>query len=141
MSITRISPDEALAKMKEGYTYLDVRSEVEFAEGHPTGAYNVPLLHQGPGGMTPNAEFLTVMLKVFPKNTALVLGCRSGGRSMRAAEMLIQAGYTNVLEQRAGWDGARTPFGQITEPGWSRCNLPVETGDSPGRNYGELKTR
>ena len=30
MSVTRISPQEALAKMNEGYAYVDVRTEAEY---------------------------------------------------------------------------------------------------------------
>ena len=45
MAVKRISPEEARDLMdKEGYVYLDVRSVPEFAAGHPTGAYNIPLL-------------------------------------------------------------------------------------------------
>ena len=40
---------------------------------------------------------------------------------MRAAQALVAAGFTNVIDQRAGWDGARDSFGQVTEPGWSRA--------------------
>ena len=40
--------------------------------------------------------------------------------------MLVAAGFTNVLEQRAGWDGARGSFGEIVEPGWKRAGLPSE---------------
>jgi hypothetical protein len=38
----------------------------------------------------------------------------------------VLAGFTRVLDQRAGWDGKRGPFGEISEPGWSRAGLPTE---------------
>ncbi|MFO0679080.1 MAG: rhodanese-like domain-containing protein [Polyangiaceae bacterium] len=136
----RISPADALAKMSEGYTYVDVRSVPEFTEGHPEGAVNVPYLHQGPGGMTPNPEFLEVMKLRFPKDAKIILGCRSGGRSLRALGELVAEGFTNVVDQRAGWDGARDAFGQITEPGWSRANLPSTAGNPKGTSYEELRT-
>ena len=42
--VARISPEEAHAKVtNEGYAYVDVRTEAEFAAGHPAGAYNVPI--------------------------------------------------------------------------------------------------
>ena len=47
--LKRISPAEAQALVAEGWVYLDVRSEPEFAAGHPVGAHNVPLQHVGPG--------------------------------------------------------------------------------------------
>ena len=37
-NIKRVSPAEAKTLMDEGYVYLDVRSEPEFAAGHPAGA-------------------------------------------------------------------------------------------------------
>ncbi len=125
---------------EEGYVYLDVRSEPEFAAGHPAGAHNVPLLHAGPGGMTPNPDFLAVVQGAYPRDTKLVLGCRSGQRSMRAAEMMIAAGYTQIVEQRAGFDGPRDPFGAVLEPGWGLAGLPVEQ-TTPGGSYAEIRRR
>ena len=63
----RISPEEAAAKMEEGYVYLDVRSVPEFETGHPKGAYNIPLMHAGRSGMTPNAAFMEEVVKTFPQ--------------------------------------------------------------------------
>ena len=103
MSVKRVSPAEARDLIdKQGYVYVDVRSVPEFAAGHPTGAYNVPLMNMGPGGMTANADFLAVM-ETFPKDAKLVVGCKAGGRSARAASMLESAGYTSVVDQRAGF--------------------------------------
>ena len=55
----------------------------------------------GPRGMTPNAEFLAVVEALYPKDARLVLGCRSGQRSMRAADVLSGAGYTGLVAKRA----------------------------------------
>jgi rhodanese-related sulfurtransferase len=140
-TIPRLSPAEAHAKLAEGYTYVDVRSEVEFDEGHPAGAVNVPIMHSVPSGMTPNVDFLSVMLATFPKNTKLILGCKSGGRSLRAAQLLEDNGYTELIDQRAGFDGSRNAFGKVTEPGWAHANLPVEEGAPKGRSYSDMKAR
>ena len=88
--------------------------------------------------MAPNVEFLRVVTGNFAKDARIVVGCRGGARSLRAATELITHGYTDVLDQRAGWDGARDPFGQLAEPGWSRAGLPVETGAPSGRSYRDL---
>ncbi len=138
---TRISPQEASAKLAEGWTYVDVRTTQEFEAGHPPGAVNVPVALAGPGGMTPNPDFLRVMGAAFAPDAKLVVGCKAGGRSLRAAQMLLGAGFTNVVDQRAGWDGARNPFGQMTEPGWSRAGLPVEEGQPAGRSYEDVKRK
>ena len=136
--VVRISPQQALEKLQEGFTYVDVRSEPEFGDGHPAGAFNVPIMHLTAGAMSANADFLRVMRSHFPREAKLVVGCKAGGRSLRAAQELLQAGYTHVLVQRAGWDGARNPFGQVTEPGWVRAGLPVESGQPTGRCYADL---
>ena len=142
MAVKRVSPKEADQLMKEeGYVYLDVRSIPEFDAGHPAGAYNVPLLHQAPSGMRPNGEFMPVVTAVFPKESKLVLGCRSGNRSLRAAEALLSAGYADVVDQRAGFGGARNPFGQVEEPGWQDSGLPTALEAEPGRAYEALLAR
>jgi rhodanese-related sulfurtransferase len=137
----RITPAQAAEQMRSGATYVDVRSEPEFAEGHPLGAINVPLAHMGPAGMVPNPDFLRVMLAVFPRDARLVIGCKSGGRSLRAARELLLAGFKNVVDQRAGWSGEQDAFGRVTLPGWARVGLPSETGEPEGRSYADQCAR
>jgi rhodanese-related sulfurtransferase len=118
-SLVRISPAEAHARMTdEGFTYVDVRTPEEFVEGRPAGSINVPL----------GDDFVRTMETKFAKDARIVVGCKAGGRSLRAANALLAAGFTNILDQRAGFDGARGPFGEVTEPGWSRSDLPQEAG-------------
>jgi rhodanese-related sulfurtransferase len=115
--VVRISPAEAHAKVtSEGFTYVDVRTPQEFAEGRPVGSINIPL----------GDDFVALVSARFAKDAPIVVGCKAGGRSLRAARALIAAGFTQVVDQRAGFDGARSPFGEITEPGWSRAGLPQE---------------
>jgi rhodanese-related sulfurtransferase len=137
----RVSPKEAKALLEEGWSYLDVRSEPEFEQGHPAGALNIPLLRADPAGMTPNANFLNVVQAVLPHDSRIVVGCQSGGRSLRAAQMLEAAGYGAIVDQRAGFGGARNASGQVVEPGWSAQNLPVESGQPGGRSYADLMKR
>jgi rhodanese-related sulfurtransferase len=141
MATKRVTPEEARDLMeKEGYAYLDVRSVGEFAAGHPEGAYNVPLLDMGPTGMTPNPDFLAVVEKSFARETRLVVGCKAGGRSARAAALLEQAGFQNVVDQRCGFDGAPLPTGGI-DPGWRPKGLPTSTAGHPDRTYAALASR
>jgi rhodanese-related sulfurtransferase len=136
MAVKRVAPDEARDLIEsQGYVYLDVRSIPEFEAGHPTGAYNVPLMHMGPAGMTPNPEFLSVVQKTFPKDARLVLGCKGGGRSLRAATLLEGEGYTNVVDQRAGFEGSPQ------EAGWRPRGLPVSTTAAPDHTYEDLKAK
>ncbi|WP_437677476.1 rhodanese-like domain-containing protein [Sorangium sp. So ce131] len=139
--IQRISPEQAKKLMdEEGYVYLDVRSEPEYAAGHPRGAHNVPLLHAAAGGMKQNPDFLDVVRALYPRDAKIILGCRSGQRSMRAAEAMVADGYTGVVEQRAGFEGPRDAFGALTERGWGPAGLPVET-NTPGASYAELRQK
>lgn len=138
MSFRRVSPKEAHELVESGYTLVDVRSVPEFDAGHPAGAFNVPLNHAGPTGMTPNPEFVRVMEKTFPKDTKLVVACKAGGRSMKAATMLVAAGFTDVVDQRAGWSGAADPFGKGLEPGWQAAGLPTSTTVEAGKSWDAL---
>ncbi len=137
----RISPKEAKELLDQGWTYLDVRSEPEFEAGHPAGALNIPLLNAGVGGMTPNPDFMKVVEKVLARDAKVVVGCQSGGRSLRAAQLLESVGYQSIVDQRAGYGGARDQFGRIVEPGWAAEKLPVETGKPDGRSYPDLVKR
>ena len=125
--------------MGEGYLYLDVRSVPEFQQGHPAGAKNAPLLHMGSGGMSPNGEFVAVVSASFPKDARLVLGCKSGGRSQRAAMLLEAAGFSNLVEMRGGWSGESDMMGRIVEQGWQALGLPTATIPVPGATWDELK--
>jgi rhodanese-related sulfurtransferase len=138
--VNRITPPEAQALLAQGWTYLDVRSEMEFEQGHPVGALNIPLMHAAAGGMTPNAEFLSVVEAMFAKDAKLIVGCHSGGRSQRAAQMLIGAGYSQLVEQRCGFGGTRGASG-VFEKGWADSQLPVERGHPAGRSWRELREK
>jgi rhodanese-related sulfurtransferase len=140
-NIQRHSPAEANELITEqGYTHVDVRTEAEYAAGHGAGALNVPLMFAGGGGMTPNPDFLRIMSALFSKDAKIVVGCRSGARSLRAAEMLTAAGFTSVVDQRAGFEGPRDPAGRPIEVGWRDAGLPVETS-TPGGSYADLKQK
>jgi rhodanese-related sulfurtransferase len=138
---TRISPIEAGDKLAEGFTYVDVRTTQEFEAGHPAGAVNVPLNLATGGRMAQNTDFLPVMNAAFGKDAKIIVGCKSGGRSLRAAQMLLADGFTRVVDQRAGWDGAMGPFGNVAEPGWSRVGLPSEDGQPSGRSWEDMKKK
>jgi len=139
MTVKRVSPKEAdVLVSDEGYVYVDVRSIPEFDAGHAAGAYNIPLLHATPSGMRPNGDFMPVITAVFSKDSKLVIGCRSGNRSLRAAEALLAAGFEHVVDQRAGHGGARDAFGQVLEAGWESVGLDVASEPHPDRTYEAL---
>lgn len=77
----RIDGEKARALVEAGAFLLDVRTPEEFAEGHVEGATNIPV------------DALAERLADVPKDHDVVVYCRSGGRSARAASLLREAGY------------------------------------------------
>jgi len=135
----RITPKEAAALLEQGYAYVDVRSIPEYEQGHPRGARNVPFMHAEAGRMVLNPEFMAVMEGLFAKDARIVVGCKSGGRSLQAATLLERIGYKGVVDMRGGFDAEANPHtGEISLLGWSREGLPVET-TTPGGSYAELR--
>lgn len=130
MTIKQVEPPEAHETLSgnPSAVYLDVRTEGEFAQGHPAGAINIPVVFiKGPGQMEVNPDFVAIAEKVLPKTTMLVVGCLAGGRSQRACEMLEEAGYSDLTNVRGGFGGARDPSGQVVVTGWRDAGLPVTT--------------
>ena len=141
MTHPRITAHEAKQKLDEGYVYIDVRTEDEVDAGHPAGAFNVPVRVQTDMGMQPNEDFIVVMAACFSKDAKLVIGCKAGPRSLTAAQMLVSAGFIDVVELRAGFAGARDAFGAVVDVGWQAAGLPVSRELEPGRSYDELRSR
>lgn len=120
MTYSEITPQEAFEKTKEGYVYLDVRTVEEFQEGHAKGAVNIPIFVQSAGGRALNPKFMEEVKAKFPPSTKLVIGCRSGGRSAKACELLGQVGYKTLCNIDGGF------VGNENQPGWQVCGLPCE---------------
>lgn len=130
MPIQQLEPPQAYEILKNNpeAVYLDVRTEAEFAQGHPTGAINIPVVFiKGPGQMEPNGDFMTVGEKTLARDKQLIVGCLSGGRSQRACEILEQGGYINLVNVRGGFGGARDASGAVVVTGWRDAGLPVST--------------
>lgn len=66
---------------------IDVREPEEYAGGHVGGAINIP-----PSSLMAGAKELVDV----PKDTPLVLYCRSGARSQASMHILGQQGFTNL---------------------------------------------
>lgn len=126
--------------LNQGYTYVDVRSEPEFALGRPPGALNVPLLRVEGDRLVDNPIFLDVILALFRTTDPLIVGCRSGSRSHVAVARLERAGFGAIAELRYGFSGARDDFGRRLS-GWSQSGLAVEHGESTDGSYAALLER
>jgi rhodanese-related sulfurtransferase len=136
MPIQRLSTPEAIAKVaSEGdLVHIDVRSVPEFEAGHAPNAYNIPLMHMGAGGMVPNPEFAAEVQAHFKnKDQQILVSCKAGGRSARAAAVLEGLGYTRLLDQVGGWSGGNG------DGGWVAGGGPSTTTTLPGRDHASLK--
>ncbi len=67
---------------------IDVREPFEFASGHVEGAINLPLAQIMAG---------TNRLDDVPKDTKLIVYCRSGGRSATSIKYLEKMGFTDLI--------------------------------------------
>ena len=142
MDIEQLSPGDAASRLDvaEGAVYVDVRSEQEFADGHPAGALNIPIFHidSATGQPTPNPQFMDVVEATISKDVPVYVGCASGQRSFQAASIMRSAGYERVTNVQGGFSGMRDPFGNVVEPGWVDCGLPVDSGDGGQDGYQSL---
>jgi rhodanese-related sulfurtransferase len=124
------------------YIYLDVRSIPEFEAGHAARAINIPLLHFDPAfGMKPNEQFTSVVEANLNKDARLLVGCKAGGRSAKACEILTQLGYADVTNIRAGFVAATDAMGRVVEAGWSMLNLPTCTDCNDEASYETLAAK
>src|SRR2546427_714278 len=126
------APPEAYETLRAdpAAVYLDVRTEAEFEAGHPAGARTVPVVFFDPATRqpTPNPDFVATVERTIPRTAKLLVGCQSGGRSARACELLVQAGFTDATNVRGGFGGARDRSGRVVVPGWREAGVPGRTG-------------
>jgi len=122
-----LAPAQAWEKLSQGAVLLDVRTEGEWAHiGVPDlsslGAAPVFIQWTLADG-SPNATFAAELAAAVPAGRPLVLLCRSGARSIAAAQAATAAGYTafNVLE---GFEGEPDGHGERTVNGWKNRQLP-----------------
>ncbi len=58
------------------------------------------------------------------KDANIILMCRSGDRSARAADLMAKSGYTNVWSAIEGFEGDKSKEGTRSVNGWKNANLP-----------------
>ena len=136
MDIKRLDPEEArqLLDSQEGYTYLDVRSEEEFAQGHVPGAVNIPVATSNPlgPGLVANPDFNKQVAAQLDKDSKIITACLRGGRSLKAAMMLTAEGYTGIVDMLGGYDAELDAVGNVVVEGWARRGFPTTTEDVDG---------
>ena len=100
--IREVSPAEAkelLAAAPDGLV-IDVRELHEWDTGHLPGAVHIPLA-QLPARANPESPSADPALTA-AKDRLIIAQCRTGQRSVVAADALQKLGYTNVASMRGG---------------------------------------
>lgn len=99
---TKLKPaelDTLIKAAKKDYVLVDVRDEMEFAEGHISTAINIP------------AETFASKSGILPKEKKIIVYCNTGSRSYLAYKKLIALAYPSIYQ---------TLFGE-----WKEAGLPV----------------
>ena len=84
----RITPLEYKDQFVDGTTHLliDVRTPEEYSSGHIQNAVNI------------SVETLGTRLDEVPRDTPVVVYCRSGNRSAIATQILVNGGYRPIYD-------------------------------------------
>lgn len=103
--VREIMPWDLLEKLSDGSAplLLDVREPTEFALAHIAGALNVPR-----GVLEAACDWgydETEPELVAARQRCVVVICRSGNRSLLAADVLQQTGYADVVSLKTGVRG------------------------------------
>ncbi|AAT43404.1 rhodanese-like domain-containing protein [Picrophilus oshimae] len=97
-----LGPKDVIESLKnKDAIIIDVRTKYEYSSGHIKSAINYPLGHEGD------------IEKEIPKNTRIILICKTGHRSRAAANRLTRMGYKNLAHLEGGMDN------------WKKQNFPV----------------
>lgn len=120
-----LTPEEAwlLLKLRSDACLVDVRSEAERElVGAIPGAREVEFMRYP--DWEENPDFVAQVRWEVATQALVLLICRSGQRSHRAAELLRQAGYRQVYNVLEGFEGAKDAQGRRTLNGWRQRGLP-----------------
>ncbi|UCD45152.1 MAG: rhodanese-like domain-containing protein [Candidatus Bathyarchaeota archaeon] len=98
-----VTVEQAMALIREtpSLVILDVRTPAEYGEGHLERAINIPV------------DELVDRLDELSRDDELLVYCRTGNRSRRAVDALLEDGFTRVYHMVDGIEG------------WKRAGYPV----------------
>ena len=92
--IKNITPEECDALLKQQDVQLvDVRTEQEYGNGHLKEAILINIQGQG---------FTAKATQQLDKQKPVIIYCRSGRRSMQAAQILVNEGFETVYNMKGG---------------------------------------
>ena len=87
-----VDPMEAKALVDSGVFVLDVRTESEFSQGHIDGAVNMDV----------NSKNFHKLVAGLDSSEPYLVYCRTGRRSLTAAQMLKELGFKRVYNLEDG---------------------------------------
>lgn len=144
-----VTPTEAyeLATTDPNVFILDVRTAAEWVwVGHPGPnklaegeelagkVINISYKVEKKGELILNKKFVRDVKRFLEDNpdAILISMCRSGGRSVAAAELLEEEGYYNILNMLTGFQGGKSEDGRgyRTKNGWVVDGKPYTFGYS-----------
>ncbi len=90
INVHRISMEVAKTNLdiNKSIVLLDIRSKMEYEEGHIEDAINVPL----------DQLEEVIEKRILKKNQTIYLYCRSGVRTLTAGDILLNLGYTSIYD-------------------------------------------
>lgn len=94
-SIQEVNVDEAASMLErnEAIQLVDVRTQGEVAQGYIDGAEHIDYL---------KSEVFANGVESLDKNKPVMVYCKVGGRSHKAAEYLLEKGFTEVFDLKGG---------------------------------------
>ncbi len=129
--VAEVNPKQAWKMLQENPNaiLLDVRSKVEFDYvGHPVGAVHVPLQEFPDWQTDPDfSQKVIELLGTASRDVTVLTLCRSGKRSMLAAQLLEAQGYKDTVNIAEGFEGdpdENRHRGNVN--GWRFHGLPWE---------------
>lgn len=98
--VNRISAEELKKRyLSDSPLIIDIRKKSEFDSEHVIGAANVPL------------NQINEHLSSFPKDKPFIMHCQGGYRSMVAASILKQRGWSDFVDVEGGFDAIKETDG------------------------------
>jgi len=88
-----VTPEKGEKLIADKVQLLDVRTEEEWNEGHLNGAVRADVTEE---------DFAEAVKEVTDPSKPVLVYCRSGGRSARAAKQLEKLGYKVVFDLKGG---------------------------------------
>tara|TARA_B100000945_G_C20208614_1_gene514965 strand:- start:291 stop:632 length:342 start_codon:yes stop_codon:yes gene_type:complete len=79
--------------VRKGYTIIDVRTPEEFLEEHIEGAQNINV----------KSEAFVTEIENLSKSDTLLIYCRTGRRSIYAAQVMVSFGFQKIYDLDGGF--------------------------------------